>query len=175
MKRLLRDLVEELKTRNAALTKIWKPYKRVIWAASIPTAVYEFIINTGGFIAIVVGFIALVCFLVFGPPFAGSYLLGLRVLALLADLLLVSFVSFIVWTTRSDFLMEHQGQVLMVTLWVTCSTLRQKKIFFFVGCVQETTRSIFQSKYAPRLHILFRSSALRTKFAFSCWDMLISS
>jgi hypothetical protein len=116
---LLQDLVEELKARYAALTRMWKPYKRVIWAFSIPTAVYAFIINTGSFTLIVVGFIALVCFLVFAPPFAGSYLLGLRVLALLVDLLLVSFASFLVLTVYSDFQQSHQGLALMATLWVT--------------------------------------------------------
>jgi uncharacterized RDD family membrane protein YckC len=118
-KQLLQDLVEELKVRYVALTKMWKPYARVIWAISIPTVVYTFIINTGSLTLIVVGFIALACFLVFAPPFAGSYLLGLRVLALLADLLLVSFASFSVWIMYSDFQMEHQGQALMITLWVT--------------------------------------------------------
>src|SRR6266446_5093149 len=118
-KQLLQDLVEELKARYAALTRMWKPYARVIWAISIPTVVYTFIINTGSFTLIVVGLIALACFLMFAPPLAGTYLLGLRVLALLVDLLLVSFASFIVWTAHSEFQMDHQGQVLMVTLWVT--------------------------------------------------------
>src|SRR6267154_3030298 len=118
-KQLLRDLVEELKARYAALTRIWKPYKRIIFALSIPTAVYAFIVSTGSFTLIVVGFIALACVLAFAPPFAGTYLLGLRVLALLADLLLVSFASLIVWTAYSEFQLEHQGQALMVTLWAT--------------------------------------------------------
>jgi len=119
LKQLLKDVIGELKARNATLAEIWKPYKRVIWAASIPTTIYAFIANTGSFTVIVVGLIALVCFLVCGPPFAGSYLLGLRMLALLTDLLLVSFASLIVWAMYSDRLMEYQGQVLIVTLWVT--------------------------------------------------------
>jgi uncharacterized RDD family membrane protein YckC len=118
-KQLLQDLVEELKARYATLTRMWKPYARVIWVISIPTFVSAFVINTGSFTLIVVGLIALACFLVFAPPFAGSYLLGLRVLALLADLLLVSFASLMAWTAYSDFQLEHQGQALMVTLWAT--------------------------------------------------------
>jgi hypothetical protein len=118
MNQLFQDLVEELKTRCAVLTRKWKPYKRVIWGFSIPTAVYAFGTNTGSFTLIVVGLIALVFFLVFAPPLAGSYLLGLRVLALLVDLLIVSFASFVVWTVYSDFQLNHQGQALMATLWV---------------------------------------------------------
>src|SRR5258708_31841148 len=67
-KRLLRDLVEELKARYAALTRIWKPYKRIIFVLSIPTAVSAFVISTGSFTLIIVGFVALACVLAFAPP-----------------------------------------------------------------------------------------------------------
>jgi hypothetical protein len=118
-KRLLQDLIGEVKARYAALKRIWKPYDRIIFTFSIPALISAFVINTGSFTLIVVGYIALVCAVLTAPPFAGTYLLGLRALALLADLLLVSFVSFIVWTTHPEFQMDHQGQVLMVTLWAT--------------------------------------------------------
>lgn len=76
-------------------------------------------INTGSFTLIVIGFIALACFLAFAPPIAGTYLLGLRMLALLADLLLISAVSFVILIAYSDFQQEHPGLTFAATLWVT--------------------------------------------------------
>jgi uncharacterized RDD family membrane protein YckC len=116
---LLRDLAAEMKARYAALTKIWEPYKRIAFVFALPTAISAFVISTGSFTSVIVGCIALVRALLAAPPLAGTYLLGLRVLALLADLLLVSFASLIAWTIYSDFQLEHQGQALMLTLWAT--------------------------------------------------------
>lgn len=97
-KQLLNELVEESQTRYTALTREWKPYRRVIWFVSIIASGITWAEKAGDFTFPLLGLVALTSFLSlsprFAPPIVGFQLLGRRALALMTDFILVSVVSF---------------------------------------------------------------------------------
>lgn len=120
-KQLFNELVEGGKARHAALTKPWKPYKKILWFISVALTAYKYVRDSGEFTLPLVGLIALTCYFSFSPrfapPVAGIQLLGRRMLALLTDFLLISIVSFL-----ALFLLQSKDyleQLVMLVVWMT--------------------------------------------------------
>ncbi len=119
-KQLIGELVEEGKARHAALTKPWKPFKRIAWVISAASTAYTYRRAAGEFTPALIGLVILTCFLSLSPRFApsvaGIQLLGRRMLALFADFLIISLVSFgsLILYQSKDYL----GLLLMLVVWI---------------------------------------------------------
>ena len=121
------ELIEQLKKRHSALTKIQKPYKNLFWLASFVLSIRSFFKNSGEFSFTLLGLVALTLFLLYYATTSpsGIKLLAQRALAFLIDLSLIGVTLFgsISWYQASvehpgDILQLQLGQVLTLALWL---------------------------------------------------------